>query len=299
MSRDYYDILGVARNASDDEIKRAFRSKAKQYHPDANPNDAGAEARFKELNAAYEVLSDQDKRRAYNQFGDNWQHFQAGNGHGPFAGEAQFTDMSDIFDTIFSGAGGRRGTSGFGGFGARAQHPRAGRDIEQPLRISLREAHQGAQRVYSKQGREITLNIPRGADNGTKVRLAGEGHPGVNGGPPGNLYLVVEVADDPHFTRDGHDLAVDVKVDALTAMLGGEVEAPTLTGKLRIKVRPGTQAGQKLRLAGKGMPKLRSDNDFGDLLARVVITVPALLNAEQRLHAEALRDSLAKSARDA
>ena len=289
MNRDYYDILGVARNASDDEIKRAFRKKAKQFHPDANPNDAGAEARFKEVNAAYEVLGDQDKRQAYNQFGDNWQHFQGVNGQSPFGSGAQFTDMSDIFDSMFSG--GR--SSGFGGFGARSQRPRAGADIEQPLRISLREAYEGAQRVYSKAGRESALGIPRGARDGTKVRLTGEGHPGVYGGPPGNLYLVVEVAEDPQFTRDGDNLAVDVKVDALTAMLGGEVSVPTLSGKLRMKVRPGTQAGQKLRLAGKGMPKLRSDDAFGDLLARVVITVPAQLTHEQRARAEALRDSLA------
>ncbi len=294
MSRDYYDILGVARNASDDDIKRAFRQKAKQYHPDANPDDAAAEARFKEVNAAYEVLSDHDKRSAYNQFGENWQHFQAGNGGGPFTDGAQFHDMSDIFETIFAGSGGRRHAGGFGGFGGRAQRsPRAGQDIEQPVRISLREAYEGTQRVYSKAGREITLQIPRGAATGTKVRLAGEGQPGMNGGPPGNLYLIVEVADDPQFTRDGHDLGVDVQVDALTAMLGGEVEVPTLTGKLRMKVRPGTQAGKRLRLSGKGMPKLRGAADYGDLLARVVINVPAQLSPEQRELAQALRDSLA------
>lgn len=294
MSRDYYDILGVARNASDDEIKRAFRKKAKQYHPDANPDDAAAEARFKEVNAAYEVLSDQDKRSAYNQFGENWQHFQAGNGGGPFTDGAQFHDMSDIFETIFAGSGGRRHAGGFGGFGGRAQRsPRAGQDIEQPVRISLREAYEGTQRVYSKGGREVTLQIPRGAATGTKVRLAGEGQPGMYGGPPGNLYLLVEVADDPQFTRDGHDLGVDVQVDALTAMLGGEVEVPTLTGKLRMKVRPGTQAGKRLRLSGKGMPKLRGADEYGDLLARVVINVPAQLSPEQRELAQALRDSLA------
>ncbi|MCY4465577.1 MAG: DnaJ domain-containing protein [Chloroflexi bacterium] len=290
MSRDYYDILGVARNASDDEIKRAFRKKAKQYHPDANPDDAAAESRFKEVNAAYEVLSDQDKRSAYNQFGENWQHVQAGNGGGPFTDGAQYHDMSDIFETIFAGSGGRRHA---GGFGSRTQRPRAGQDLEQPVRISLREAYEGAQRVYSKGGREISLQIPRGAATGAKVRLAGEGQPGIYGGPPGNLYLIVEVADDPQFTRDGNDLGVDVKVDAMTAMLGGEVEVPTLTGKLRMKVRPGTQAGKRLRLSGKGMPKLRGDEEYGDLLARVVITVPSQLSPEQIELAQALRDSLA------
>ena len=291
MSRDYYDILGVARNASDDEIKRAFRKKAKQYHPDANPDDAAAEARFKELNAAYEVLSDPDKRKAYNQFGENLQHVQAGNGGGAYPDGAQFHDMSDIFETIFAGAGGRRHAGGFGGRAQRS--PRAGQDMEQSVRISLREAYAGTQRVYSKGGREVTLQIPRGAATGTKVRLTGEGQPGMYGGPPGNLYLIIEVADDPQFTRKGHDLGVDVEVDALTAMLGGEVEVPTLAGKLRMKIHPGMQAGARLRLAGKGMPKLRGDDDYGDLLARVVINVPAQLSHKQRELAQALRDSLA------
>ncbi|MCY3573239.1 MAG: DnaJ domain-containing protein [Chloroflexi bacterium] len=294
MSRDYYDILGVARNASDEEIKRAFRKKAKQFHPDANPDDAAAEARFKEVNAAYEVLSDPEKRNAYNQFGESWQHYQAGNGAGPFTDGAQFHDMSDIFETIFTGAGGRRHAGGFGGFGGRTQRSsRAGKDIEQPVRISLREAYEGAQRVYSKGGRELTLQIPRGAATGTKVRLAGEGEAGIYGGPPGNLYLIVEVATDSQFTRYGDDLSVDVQVDALTAMLGGEVEVPTLAGKLRMKVRPGTQAGVRLRLSGKGMPKLRGNGAYGDLLARIVINVPTQLSPEQRELAQALRDSLA------
>ena len=288
MSRDYYATLGVPRDASDDEIKRAFRQKAKQVHPDANPNDTGAEARFKELNEAYEVLSDEDKRSAYNRFGPDWQHYQSHNGGHPFGGNVNFTDMSDIFETMFAG-GGRRGQAGFHN---RADFPRAGKDIERAARISLREAYHGAERVVSKDGRDITVRIPRGAATGTKVRLAGEGHPGYKGGSSGHLYLVVQVAEDPVFERRGDDLHVDIKVDALTAMLGGEVEAPTLTRPVRAKIRPGTQTGAKLRLTGKGMPKLRQANDYGDLYGRVVITVPTQLDADQRELAEALRDSL-------
>ena len=290
MSRDYYQVLGVPRDASDDEIKKAFRQKAKQYHPDANPEDSGAEARFKEVNEAYEVLSDDDKRAAYNQFGANWEQYQNFNGQNPFAsrGEVPFTDMSDIFETIFSGAGGRRG----GDFHNRADFPRAGRDIEQDVHISLREAYEGAQRIVSKEGRDITVRIPRGAATGTKVRLAGEGQPGYNGGSSGHLYLVVQVAKDAGFERQDDDLHVDVKVDAVTAMLGGEVEVPTLARPVRTRIRAGTQSGQKLRLTGKGMPKLRKGNEFGDLYARVMITVPTRLDAEQRKLAEALRESL-------
>lgn len=291
MSRDYYAVLGVSRDAGDDEIKKAFRQKAKQYHPDANPADSSAEARFKELNEAYEVLSDEEKRSAYDRFGPDWRQYQTINGDKPFSGgEAPFTDMSDIFETIFGGAGGRRG--GGGGFHTRADLPRAGQNIEQAVQLSLREAYEGAQRVVSKAGRDITLRIPRGAASGTKVRLAGEGHPGYNGGPAGHLYLVVQIADDPQFERNGDDLTVDVKIDALTAILGGDAEVPTLSRPVRTKIRAGTQAGQKLRLSGKGMPKLRQGNDYGDLYARVVITVPTQLNAEQRQRAEALRDSL-------
>ncbi|MCY4061022.1 MAG: DnaJ domain-containing protein [Chloroflexi bacterium] len=291
MSRDYYAVLGVSRDAGDDEIKKAFRQKAKQYHPDANPDDAQAEARFKEVNEAYEVLSDEEKRSAYDRFGPNWQQYQNFNGENPFSGgDVPFSDMSDIFETIFSGGGGRR--RGHGGFHQRADFPRAGQNIEQDVQISLREAFEGTERIVSKDGRDITVRIPRGAANGTKVRLAGEGHPGYNGGSSGHLYLVVQVAEDPQFERNGDDLFVDVKLDAMTAMLGGDAEVPTLARPVRTKIRAGTQTGQKLRLTGKGMPKLRKENEHGDLYARVVITVPRQLDADQRERAEALRQSL-------
>lgn len=291
MSRDYYDVLGVTRDAGDEEIKRAFRRKAKQYHPDANPDDPAAEARFKEVNAAYEVLSDEDKRAAYNRFGANWEQYQAVNGGNPFhsSGDASYTDVSDIFDSFFSGGGGRRRQAGgFSGFNG----PRAGRDIEHDVHISLREAYEGAERIISKEGRDINVKIPRGAATGTKVRLAGEGAPGSNGGPSGHLYLRVHVAEDKRFKRQGDDISVDVKVDAFTAILGGDVEVPTLTRPVKMKLRPGAQSGQKLRLSGKGMPVLRGGDAYGDLYARVMITVPTQLDAAQRELAEALRDSL-------
>jgi len=294
MARDYYDILGVNRNASEDEIKKAFRKKAKQYHPDANPDNPSAEARFKELNEAYEVLKDSEKRPQYDRFGENWKNYQGFNGQqqnpyasgGGFGGQA---DVSDMFESIFGGMGGRR--SGFGG-GRRTNIRMAGEDIEQPITISLQEAYEGTTRIITKNGREINVNIPRGATTGTKVRLAGEGQPGIAGGPAGNLYLVVNVADDRLFERKDDDLYVDVNVDAFTAMLGGEVEVPTMTRPVRMKIRGGTQSGQKLRLTGKGMPKLRSKNEFGNLYARVMITVPSKLTDEQKQDVEALRNSL-------
>ena len=295
MSSDYYDVLGVARDADEDEIKRAFRRKAKQYHPDANPDNPTAEARFKEVNEAYEVLSDENKRSAYNRFGENWEHYQGFNGGSPFnsGGDVPYTDVSDMFETLFNNSGGRRSQrGGFGGFHTNANQPRAGRDIEHDVTISLREAFEGARRIVSKDGRDITVQIPRGAASGTKVRLAGEGQPGINGGPAGHLYLVVHVADDMQFERKDDDIYVDVKVDVFTAMLGGEVTVPTLTRPVKMKIHPGTQSGQKLRLSGKGMPDLRRGDANGDLYARVVISVPKQLDAAQRELAEALRDSL-------
>jgi curved DNA-binding protein len=292
MARDYYDMLGVNRDASEDDIKKAFRKKAKQYHPDANPDNPSAEARFKEVNEAYEVLKDSEKRSQYDRFGENWKNSQGFNGQqnpyasgGGFGGQA---DVSDMFESIFGG-GGRR--SGFGG-GRRTNMRMAGENIEQPVYISLQEAYEGTKRIITKNGREINVNIPRGATMGTKVRLAGEGSPGIGGGPAGNLYLVVNIADDRKFERKDDDLYVDVQVDTFTAMLGGEVEVPTMTRAVQLKIRAGTQSGQKLRLTGKGMPKLRSKNEFGNLYARVMITVPSQLNDEQKQQLKTIRDSL-------
>lgn len=292
MARDYYDILGVNRTASEDDIKKAFRNKAKQYHPDANPDNPSAEARFKEVNEAYEVLKDSEKRSQYDRFGENWKNMQGvGGQQNPYASGGGFgghADASDMFESIFGG-GGRR--SGFGG-GRRTNMRMAGENIEQPVYISLQEAYEGTKRIITKNGREINVNIPPGATMGTKVRLSGEGNPGIGGGPAGNLYLVVNIADDRKFERKDDDLYVDVQVDVFTAMLGGEVEVPTMTRAVQLKIRAGTQSGQKLRLTGKGMPKLRSKNEFGNLYARVMITVPSNLNDEQKQQLEAIRNSL-------
>lgn len=295
MARDYYDILGVNRTASEDEIKKAYRKKAKQYHPDANPNNPTAESKFKEANEAYEVLKDSDKRSMYDRFGENWKNYQGFNGqtnpYGGGQGGAAYADMSDMFDTIFGQGGGRR-RRGSGGFRTNFNMQRPGEDIEQAVYINLQEAYEGTKRIITKNGREINVNIPKGATTGTKVRLSGEGQPGVNGGPAGNLYLVVNVADDKNFERKDDDLYVDVKVDVFTAMLGGEVEVPTMTRPVRMKIKSGMQSGQKLRLSGKGMPKLRGKNEFGNLYARIMITVPDQLSDQQKEEVEALRDSL-------
>ncbi len=290
MAKDYYQTLGVKRDANEAEIKKAFRRLAKQYHPDANRHDPNAEARFKEVNEAYEVLSDKEKRAMYDRFGTV--NPQEVGGYGTYTGystggfpgtqHVDFGgDFGDIFDTIF----GSRGRSASGTWA----RPIRGNDIEYVVKITLREAYSGTNRTVMRGDRRVNVAIPAGADTGTKVRLEGEGEPGIGGGPPGNLYLIIQVEDDPQFKREGDDLHVDVHIDMFTAMLGGEIEVPTLGRPVRLKIPPGTQSGRKFRLSGKGMPVLRASGKYGDLYVRVAITVPTHLTPEQRRMVEALK----------
>lgn len=297
MAKNYYDILGVKKSANEKEIKQAFRKLAKQYHPDANPNDPQAEAKFKELNEAYEVLGDSEKRAQYDRFGSAYPGgFPGGNGspnytNVDFNGES----FSDILENLFGGMGGFGRTSSYGSTVREGRGPGRvvpGRDIEQPVTISLYEAYHGTSRRVTKGDRTVNVNIPAGARTGTKVRIAGEGEASPMGGPAGDLYLVVEVAPDPTYERDGDDLSRDVKVDMFTAILGGEVEVPTLAGNVRLNIPAGTQSGRKFRLTGKGMPRLKQKDEYGNLYARILITVPQHLNDEQRKLVEQLRDSL-------
>ena len=286
MDRDPYQVLGVSRSASEEDIKKAFRKQAKRWHPDANPDNPEAEARFKELSSAYEILEDPEKRRQFDRYGHRFADL-GGNGargaRGARSGPARDFDDANLND-IFEGF--------FGGRGRGGRRPSRGQDVEQPLRISLQEAWSGATRQIRRGDRNINVNIPRGAREGTRVRLSGEGEQDPFGGPPGDLYLIIDVLTDTRFTREDDNLKVDVSLDMFTALLGGEVEVPTLSGSVRLKIPPGTQSGRRFRLSGRGMPQLRDSSEFGDLLARVLITVPSRLNAEQRRLAEQLRDSL-------
>jgi curved DNA-binding protein len=298
MAKNYYDILGVKKDADEKQIKQAFRKLAKQYHPDANPDDPQAEAKFKELNEAYEVLSDPEKRVQYDRFGSAYPGGIPGNGGRTYYTSTDFNgdSFSDILENLFGGMGGFGGRSARGSWGSTVREgpgrPAQGRDIEQPVTISLHEAYHGASRRVTKGGRTISVNIPAGARTGTKIRVAGEGEPGALGGEAGDLYLVTEVAPDPVYEREGDDLNTEVKVDMFTAMLGGEIEVPTLAGKVKLNIPPGTQSGRKFRLTGKGMPRLKQKGEFGNLYARILITVPENLTDEQRRLVEQLRDSL-------
>lgn len=305
--RDYYNILGVKKGASEKEIKQAFRKLARQYHPDVNPNDKRAEERFKEINEAYQVLSDPDKRQKYDHLGADWQRWQQGGGSAdgfdwsrwstgsPGYGEQDLGDLfgggsvSDFFRQVFGG---------MGGYGAQQQpqrgrrystRPRRGRDIVQEVEISLYEAYHGATRILDKDGRRLEIKIPAGARTGTKVRLAGEGSPGAMGGQSGHLYLRVKVAPDPRFERKGDDLYADVQLDLYTALLGGKVEVQTLSGPVTLTIRPETQNGMTIRLRGKGMPKLREKGEYGDMYAKIDVQLPTNLTPRQRELIEELR----------
>ena len=284
MARDYYSVLGVARQATEKEIKQAYRRLARRYHPDVNPGKKEAEAKFKELNEAYEVLSDPDKRQKYDRFGDAWKQagsFSQGFQGQPFEGATVFgpegtSDMGEfIYDRLFEDLGiGRR-------------RPRRPADVDYPVEVSLEEALLGATRVITTpQGRRLEVKIPPGVDNGSRVRVAGEG---VMGDPPADLYLVISVRPHQAFQRKGADLHTEVPVPMTVALLGGEVQVPTLSGKkVALKVPPETQNGVVFRLAGQGMPRLGAGGR-GDLLARVKVMLPTHLTPKEKELLEKLR----------
>jgi curved DNA-binding protein len=314
--KDYYDILGVSRDADEKEIRRAFRRLAREYHPDVNPGDPEAEEKFKEINEAYEVLSDPEKRNKYDQLGTDWQRWQqAGRQPGEydwgrwttgapgqegqrvrvqygtpedledlFGGESPF---SDFFTQMFGGRAGRRTAPG--GFEYQVR-PQKGRDYEQEVEITLREAYQGTSRTFQKNGRHLEIKIPPGARTGTRIRMSGEGGPGAAGGEPGDLYLRVRVSPDPQFERRDDDLHVTVPVDLYTAVLGGEAQVPTLTGPVMLRIPTGTQNGRVFRLRGKGMPQLKAPENHGDLYAKIDVRLPTELTSRQRELFEELRE---------
>jgi DnaJ-class molecular chaperone len=321
--KDYYATLGVSKTASEKEIKQAFRKLARKYHPDVNPGDKAAEGRFKEINEAYEVLGDPDKRKKYDELGANWRMYeqQARSGGQPFGGawgpapgggarasyrtmtpeemEDLFGDsnpFSDFFTTFFGGGGG----AGFGGTteardarGSRARR-RAGRDIENEIELALEDAFHGATRRlmlrHDGQVKHVDVRIPAGVTDGSRVRVGGEGEQGVGGAESGDLYLRVRLAPHPVFERKGRDLYVKSAVPLTIAVLGGEANVQTLSGKpARLRIPPLTQNGQLFRLKGYGMPAAGKADDTGDLYARVDVQLPTRLSEKEREHFEALR----------
>jgi curved DNA-binding protein len=291
--KDYYEVLGVPKGASDKDIKQAYRRLARKLHPDVNPNNKAAQEKFKEINEAYEVLSDADKRKKYDTLGANWQQYeqyQRAGGQGPFQYGQYHTVTPEDFSNIFSGFGGNGDVGGFSDFfrtffggdmgGTRQARPRRGQDIEQSVEITLAEAYHGTVRLVQKDGRRLEIKIPPGVKSGSRVRYAGEGAPGSGGA--GDLYLRVQIADDSAFERKGDDLFTDVPVDLYTAILGGEIQVVTLKSKFVLKIPPETQPGKTFRLGAQGMPRLDSTKSFVDLYARVRIILPEHLTDTER-----------------
>lgn len=291
---DYYKVLGLDKNASQDDIKKAYRKLARKYHPDLNPNNKEANMKFQQINEANEVLSDPEKRKKYDQYGENWKHAeqfeqarqQQGGGGGqyyydnsghPFEGFSQgfgTEDFSDFFSDLF-GRQGRRTTN-------RRNSQYKGQDYTTEIHLSLREAAVTHKQTLNVNGKQIRITIPAGVANGQQIKLSNQGGPGVNGGPNGDLYITFVISDDPNFKRLNNDLTTTAILDLYTAVLGGETTINTLDGKVKLKVAPGTQNGTKVRLKGKGFPVYKKEGQFGDLLVVYQIKIPTNLTDKQK-----------------
>ena len=298
---DYYKILGVDKNASQDDIKKAFRKLARKYHPDLNPNDPSAKDKFQEINEANEVLSDTEKRKKYDEYGEHWKHADefeaqkkarqhAGGGGGGFSGfggdggsywyssdgegfsGGDAGGFSDFFESMF----GHRGGGGRGNAGFRGQ------DFNAELHLSLRDAARTHKQVLNVNGKQVRITIPAGVADGQVIKLKGYGGEGINGGPAGDLYITFKIAEDSVFKRLGDDLYVDVEIDLYTAVLGGEKVIDTLEGKVKLKIKPETQNGTKVRLKGKGFPVYKKEGQFGDLIITYSVKIPTNLTDRQK-----------------
>jgi curved DNA-binding protein len=312
--KDYYQTLGVSRSASKDEIQKAYRKLARKYHPDVS-KEPQAEAKFKEINEAYEVLKDPDKRKKYDQFGSAWKHsgragspppgwegvrFDFGDLGGGGAGGFGASGFSDFFEMLFGGGGGFPGArpgSGPGaapGRGPRGPRPHAGADQDATITMTLEEAAQGGQREITLtdpggETRTLSVKIPAGVKPGSRIRLSGQGGHGSGGGSRGDLYLKVDLAPHPAFRLRGTDLHTTVPITPWEAVLGGRAEIPTLNGSATIKIPPGTSSGRRIRLRGKGFP--RPEDEAGDLFAELRIVVPDQLSDREKELYRALRDA--------
>jgi curved DNA-binding protein len=276
---DYYKILGIEKNASEEDIKKAYRKLARKLHPDLNPNDKDAHKKFQQINEANEVLSDTDKRKKYDQYGKDWKHAdqfeQQKKQQSQYTGGQQFSgesegDFSNFFESIF----GRQGRS--------TQTKFRGQDYNAELKLTLTEAMETHQQTLTVNGKNIRITIPAGIENGQVIKLKGYGAPGVNGGPSGDLYITFSIANDTSFKRLGNDLFTTAAIDLYTAVLGGEITIDTLKGKVKLKVNPETQYGTKIRLKGKGFPVYKKEAEAGDLYVTYEIKLPTNLTREQK-----------------
>ncbi|QBA20413.1 J domain-containing protein [Chryseobacterium indologenes] len=300
---DYYKILGVDKNATQDDIKKAYRKLARKHHPDLNPGDKEAEKKFKELNEANEVLSNPENRSKYDKYGEHWKHgeeyekaqqqqqrqYQQQSYNGGYSG-ADFgggEDFSDFFQDMFGGADGGFGRSSRG----RASGKFKGQDIHAELNLNLRDAATTHPQTFEINGKKVRITIPAGVYDGQQIKLKGHGNPGVNGGPNGDLYITFNIPADPDFERIGDDLKTKVTIDLYTAVLGGEVKVHTLHGSVNLKVKPETQTGMTVRLKGKGFPVYKKEGEHGDLFVTYEVKLPTNLTEKQKELFEQLKNS--------
>jgi len=292
---DYYKILGLEKSATTADIKKAYRKLARKHHPDLNPNNKEAEKKFQQINEANEVLSDPEKRKKYDQYGKDWQHADAfeqakqqqgayqgqrsqagqagGNPFGGFSDSADFggQDFSDFFSSMFGGGGSRSRQTQF-----------RGNDFKAELHLNFRKAAETHKQSLTVNGKTIRITVPAGVSNGQEIKLKGYGGPGVNNGPNGDLYITFVIADDPDFKRIGNNLYATEEIDLYTAILGGEIYVNTLSGKVKLNVKPETQNGTKVKLKGKGFPIYKKEDQFGDLIITYQVKIPTDLNEEQK-----------------
>lgn len=288
---DYYKILEVGKNATEAEIKKAYRKLARKYHPDLNPNDKEAERKFKEINEANEVLSHTENRKKYDDYGENWQHaeefekskqqrqYQGNGNQGGFGGSGGGgfrggDDFSDFFESIFGGR-----TSGGGG---RRTAQYKGQDFNAELHLELKDVYTTHKRTLTINGKNIRITIPAGVENGQQIKISGMGAEGSGGGPKGDLYITFTIENHTKFKLDKHNLYATVDLDLYTAILGGEITADTFDGKVKLTVKPGTQNGTKVKLKGKGFPVYKKEGEFGDLYLTYQIQIPTNLSEKEK-----------------
>jgi curved DNA-binding protein len=280
---DYYKILGLSKNATENEIKKAYRKLARKYHPDLNPNDKTAEQKFKEINEANEVLSHPENRKKYDTYGEHWEHGEdyekakqqqshqqaSGSPFENYSGE----DFSDFFNDMFGGrASGRSGN----------QVKFRGQDFNAQLQLNLKEVYTTHKRTLTVNNKKIRITIPAGVENGQVIKIKGHGGKGVNGGPNGDLFIEFSIINETSFKRDGSNLYLTKDLDLYKALLGGEIVIDTMDGKVKLKVKPETQNGSKIKLKGKGFPKYKKQGEFGDLFIIFNIIMPTTLSAKEK-----------------
>ena len=287
---DYYKILGVDKNATEEEIKKAYRKLARKFHPDLNPNDKEAERNFKAINEANEVLSNAENRKKYDKYGKDWKHAEEfekakqqqqyqSNSQQQYSGNySDNADFSDFFESMFGGRGS----------GSRSSNIKfKGQDVNAELQLELKDVYSTHKRIITINGKNIQLTIPAGVENGQVLKLKEQGGEGANGGPKGDLYITFVIENHSHFKLDKNDLYATVALDLYTAILGGEIIADTFDGKVKLKIAPETQNGTKVKLKGKGFPKYKQDGVFGDLYITYEIKTPTqLTEKEKELFAE-------------